>query len=85
MVNDGTKTALDYPRFVSDIDIVFTKPHLQKAPLDLPTKFVAPEFIKSNVSLTKDEAEKLEAILVVMGGCVFRRRILLKPYFYDKD
>lgn len=24
--NNGTKTTLDYPRFVSDIDIVFTKP-----------------------------------------------------------
>ena len=35
--------------------------------------------------MTEYEHEKLEAILKLLGGCVFRRRILLKPYFYDKD
>lgn len=28
VVEDGTGTALDYTKFVSDVDIVFTKPHL---------------------------------------------------------
>jgi Ca2+-binding EF-hand superfamily protein len=35
--------------------------------------------------MTPTEQEKLESILQLLGGCVYRRRIMLKPYFYDKD
>jgi len=35
--------------------------------------------------MTESEGQELENVLKVLGGCVFRRRILLKPYFYDKD
>lgn len=77
-------TRVDYSKFVSDVEIVFTIPGLDKDPLLKPPVHVVPTFLDPRDALTPTEEEALHMIMLRLGEVVGKHRILLKPHFQDK-
>lgn len=76
---------IDYVKFEAEIERIFTKKGLEKEPT---TKLVAfePTNLIDPLDVLNDEEEKvLEACLVRLGTETKNRRLLLKPFFQDKD
>ena len=80
---DSTK--IDYFKFKNDIDIVFTKPGLDKDPLAKPEVYIPPFFLDPKDELTPEEEDNLHKFMIRLGEVVRKHRILLKPHFQDKD
>lgn len=75
------QTRVNYDRFLADIDIVFTKYELEKDPLDKPPVY---DYSRTGFYSQSDNAA-FEQLMVRLGEVVFKRRLLLKPFFQDKD
>ncbi len=54
-LNEFDDTKVDFQKFLSDINSVFTKPNLEKDPLAKPEKFNAPLFLDPKDALTSLE------------------------------
>jgi hypothetical protein len=76
---------VDYVNFNEEIEIVFTKKGLEKAPTDKPEVFKTPSLIDPEDVLTDAEERVLEDCLRKIGVETKNRRLLLKPFFQDKD
>lgn len=78
---------VDYVQFNDEIEYVFTIKGLEKAPTTVVTEYVIPgaTLIDPEDVLTDAEEEVLEACLTRIGSEVRNRRLLLKPFFQDKD
>lgn len=81
--NDPTR--VNYVSFCDDIDKIFTEKDLEKFPTKTLTSFTAPSILDPKDVLNNEEEEILHHCLIRIGTDVKFRRLLLKPYFQDKD
>jgi len=72
---------VDYARFVDEVDLVFTKPGLEKDPLIKVQEFAPPPYLDPQSILNPIEEERLHHFLINLGAAVFKNRILIKPFF----
>ena len=76
---------IEYVRFVSDVDLVFATPGLEKNPLYRVDNYKIPTFLDPKARLNPQEMQRLHEVLVEIGSHVKINRILIKPFFKDKD
>lgn len=76
---------IEYLRFVNDVDLVFTTPGLEKNPLYRMDQYKVPNFLDPKARLSPQEVNRLHEILLDIGNYVKISRILIKPFFKDKD
>jgi len=76
---------IDYKNFLADIEVVFTLPNLDKDPLTKPVEWTSKTYIDPNNILNPEEEQRLDALLNKMAFAVITHRLLLKPFFQDKD
>lgn len=83
LASDPTK--IDYVQFNEDIEKIFTDKTLEKDPLKKLEEFKAPSILDPKDVLNNDEERILNDILVRLGTIVKFKRLLIKPFFQDKD
>jgi len=76
---------IDYKSFLGDVEVVFTLPNLDKDPLTKPVEWTSKTYIDPNNILNPEEEQRLDALLNKMAFAVITHRLLLKPFFQDKD
>lgn len=76
---------IEYVRFVNDVDLVFTTPGLEKNPLYRVNPYKIPTFLDPKDRLNQSEMQRLHEIFLEIGNYVRVNRILIKPFFKDKD
>lgn len=81
--NDPLK--INYIEFNDDIERIFTEKGLEKDPLRKIEGFNAPSILDPKNIMTPEEDQALNDILVRMGTEVRHRRLLLMPFYKDKD
>jgi Ca2+-binding EF-hand superfamily protein len=76
---------IDYVAFNEEIENIFTKKGLEKAPSAKVEEFKTPSLIDPDDVLTDSEEKVLEDCLTRIGTETRNRRLMLKPFFQDKD
>lgn len=74
-----------YFDFNEDIEKIFTRKDLEKNPGTTLDKFKAPSILDPKNVLSVEEEQELDACLKRIGTDVKHRRLLIKPFFQDKD
>lgn len=67
------------------MDRIFTEKGLEKDPTKKLEEFKAPSILDPKNVLANDEEQLLDACLQRVGTDVRYRRLLIKPFFQDKD
>lgn len=84
--NEANAPLVNYIAFCDEIGSIFTAKDLEKNPTKKLEGFEAPSILNpQHVDLSEAEAEQLDALLMKMGTEVKHRRLLIKPFFQDKD
>lgn len=78
-------TKVNYVQFNEDIEKIFTEKGLERDPLRRLEEFKAPSILDPKNILEDDEERVVHEALVRIGTDVRFRRLLLKPFFQDKD
>ena len=78
-------TKIRYFAFNEEIEKIFTVKTLEKEPTQTLSNYSAPSILDAKVHLTPEEEEELKAIMIRIGTDVRHRRLLIKPFFQDKD
>ena len=78
-------TKVNYVAFNEEIEGIFTQKDLEKNPIKTLESFKAPSILDPKNALTDGEERELEACLRRIGTDVRHRRLLIKPFFQDKD
>ena len=81
--NDPTK--VNYIDFNEAIENIFTYKDLEKNPLKKTQEFHAPSILDPKHVLSAHEEEALDACMQRLGWFVRNKRLLIKPFFQDKD
>ena len=76
---------VNYVNFTDEIDRIFTEKDLEKFPTKRINEFKAPSILDPKDVLNNDEEQVLHACLIRLGTDVKHRRLLIKPFFQDKD
>jgi Ca2+-binding EF-hand superfamily protein len=76
---------IDYIEFNEEMEEIFTKKGLEKAPTCQLQEFKTPSLVDPDDVLTDAEEKVLEQCLTNIGTETRNRRLLLKPFFQDKD
>jgi Ca2+-binding EF-hand superfamily protein len=76
---------VDYVRFNVEIENIFTDKFLEKDPLKTVTQFKASSILDPKDVLNAQEEQELDAALIRIGTEVRHKRLLIKPFFQDKD
>ena len=76
---------IDYRAFEDHIERIFADKELEKQPTKLFEEFKVPNILDPLDVLNNSEEQKLEACLQRIGVETKNRRLLIKPYFQDKD
>ena len=74
-----------YFDFNQDIENIFTLKDLEKNPQTTLSAFKAPSILDPASILSMDEEVELDGMLKRIGTDVRHRRLLIKPFFQDKD
>jgi Ca2+-binding EF-hand superfamily protein len=74
-----------YFDFNEEIESIFTQKDLEKNPTTTLSAFKAPSILDPKSQLSANEEEELNACMKRIGVDVRHRRLLIKPYFQDKD
>lgn len=74
-----------YFDFNQDIENIFTLKDLEKDPRKTMSAYKAPSILDPKDVLTNEEEQELEQCLQRIGVDVRHRRLLIKPFFQDKD
>lgn len=83
VANDDTK--VNYLDFNEAIENIFTYKDLEKDPLKKTQVFNAPSILDPKHILSSEEEEILDACMQRLGWFVRHKRLLIKPFFQDKD
>lgn len=83
--SEKDENMVDYIEFNEEMEEIFTKKGLEKAPTAVVKEFKTPTLIDPDDVLTDAEEKVLEECLVRIGTETRNRRLLLKPFFQDKD
>lgn len=70
---------MNYDKFIHDIDIVFNLPQENKDPLERPPDF------DYTILHSKRNEEDIDALMRRLGEVVRKHKLLIKPFFQDKD
>jgi Ca2+-binding EF-hand superfamily protein len=81
----GDPTRINYVLFNEDIEKIFTEKDLEKDPLKKVQEFKAPSILDPKDILNNEEEQRLDACLQRLGWIVQQKRLLIKPFFQDKD
>ena len=74
-----------YFDFNENIEGIFTQKDLEKDPKKTLSSYKAPSILDPKNVLTDSEENELQAALERIGTDVRHRRLLIKPFFQDKD
>lgn len=74
-----------YADFNNEIENIFTEKDLEKFPQKSLSEFKVPSILDPSNCLSNDEACKLDTVMKRIGTDVRNRRLLIKPFFQDKD
>ena len=74
-----------YFDFNEEIEKIFTLKNLEKDPTLTLSKYSAPSILDPKNKLTSEEEAELHAALNQLGVSIRHRRLLIKPFFQDKD
>ena len=66
-------------RFLSDIDVVFNLPTENKDPVEKPLPF------DYTIMHSKRSEESIDSLMKRLGEVVRKHKLLIKPFFQDKD
>jgi len=78
-------TKIRYTEFNEEIEKIFTEKDLEKCPQKTLSDFKVPSILDPTNALTSCEEQELDCILKRIGTDVRNRRLLIKPFFQDKD
>ena len=78
-------TKVNYIEFNEDIEKIFTEKDLEKDPMKKLTQFNAPSILDPKDVLNEAEEKQLHDLLGRLGTEVRHKRLLIKPFFQDKD
>lgn len=78
-------TKIRYFDFNEMVEGIFTAKDLEKDPTKSLSAYNAPSILQSKNLLTDAEAEELLPVMQRIGTEVKHRRLLIKPFFQDKD
>jgi Ca2+-binding EF-hand superfamily protein len=81
--SDDTK--VNYIDFNEAIENIFTYKDLEKNPLKKTQEFHAPSILDPKNVLSSQEEEILDECMQRLGWFVRHKRLLIKPFFQDKD
>lgn len=81
----GDPTKVNYVQFNEEIERIFTEKDLEKDPLKKISEFKAPSILDPKDILNIEEEKILDACLQRIGLEVKLKRLLIKPFFQDKD
>lgn len=76
---------INYKEFDDTIERVFEEKNLEKAPTRKWEEFKAPSILDPQDVLNDTEEKQLEACLSRLGVEVKNKRLVIKPFFQDKD
>lgn len=76
---------ISYKEFEDHIERIFVDKELEKQPTKVFTEFKVPSILDPQDVLNDSEERVLESCLQRLGTEIKHRRLLLKPYFQDKD
>ena len=76
---------MNYVDFNESMEEIFTVKNLEKDPLKKTIEFNAPSILDPKNLLTPEEEQVLDACLSRLGWFVCHKRLLIKPFFQDKD
>jgi len=85
ILDERNAPLVTYVPFCEEIDRIFTEKDLEKIPTKRLTTFVAPSILDPRDILNAEEEQALDATLQRFGQGVRLRRLLIKPFFQDKD
>lgn len=85
MTNEANAPLVDYVSFCEEIANIFTEKDLEKNPTKTLKSFDAPSILDPKNVLNEQEERCLDAGLQRLGTEVRHRRLLIKPFFQDKD
>ena len=74
-----------YFDFNEEVEKIFTQKDLEKAPLKSLSAYNAPSILDAKTHLSESEDEELHICMQRIGTDVRHRRLLIKPFFQDKD
>jgi hypothetical protein len=78
-------TKVDYVKFNEGVEKIFTERDLEKDPIKKPQEFKAPSILDPKDVLNEEEEKALDECLQRVGWHVKHKRLLIKPFFQDKD
>lgn len=76
---------INYKEFDNTIERVFEEKNLEKAPTRKWEEFKAPSILDPQDVLNDTEEKQLDACLSRLGVEVKNKRLVIKPFFQDKD
>lgn len=76
---------IKYFEFNQDIEGIFTQKDLEKNPTKSLSSYVAPSILDPKSILNEAEEAELQELMIRIGTVVRLRRLLIKPFFQDKD
>lgn len=85
VVNEANAPLVNYVAFCEEIGNIFTEKDLERNPTKTLASFNAPSILDPKNCLSEAEEEKLHALMCRLGTDVKHRRLLIKPFFQDKD
>lgn len=74
-----------YFDFNERIEQIFTSKTLEKEPTQTLSNYSAPSILDPKNQLSPEEEDELKATMIRIGTDVKHRRLLIKPFFQDKD
>lgn len=76
---------INYKRLCDEIETIFTAVDMEKDPLKKTKTFLPPSILDPKDFLTDAEEVELDQTLMALGIFVKHNRLLIKPFFQDKD
>lgn len=83
--NSANAPLVNYVDFCEEIAMIFTEKDLERRPTASLTAFKAPSILDPKNCLSEDEERRLDQLLQRLGVHVRHHRLLIKPFFQDKD
>lgn len=74
-----------YFDFNEEVERIFTQKDLEKNPTGSLSAFTAPSILDAKTQLSPHEEAELHTCMTRIGTDVKHRRLLIKPFFQDKD
>lgn len=78
-------TKIDYVAFNAEVDKVFTEKDLEVNPTKRLGDYKVPSIFDAKTQLAAPEEQELDQIMQAIGTEVRNRRLMVKPFFQDKD